>query len=197
MGGLLMLLIEVFLVWHPFHPEDHGYTQDVHGVLYSLTVLAYAPMFGVEWAACSAGRLATTTTAATGHIVNLCALFVKRCLKKELSATDRIKLVMGICVLVSNFLGAIVGALVFLMLPTGSHGALLPLGPTLAVLFWLHDHLAKPLSLVKKMQKLQAKLQSPDSEDDYDSDSDFEDEEDSDDHDGHEGGARECQHDSR
>jgi len=149
--GSLMLLIEIVLVASETSPnvDESGFVQDI---LYKLTIVAYAPMFGVEWAACAAGRLATNTAAASGHILAISTLSVKHCMK-GLSATETVKIQMGLGILAGNLLGAIVGALVFLLMPTGAHGALLPLGPVLAILFWLHDHLAKPLSWVKAVQR--------------------------------------------
>mmetsp|Transcript_135116 Transcript_135116/g.350083 ORF Transcript_135116/g.350083 Transcript_135116/m.350083 type:complete len:303 (-) Transcript_135116:130-1038(-) len=149
--GSLMLLIEIVLVASETSPnvDESGFVQDI---LYKLTIVAYAPMFGVEWAACAAGRLATNTAAASGHILAISTLSVKHCMK-GLSATETVKIQMGLGILAGNLLGAILGALVFLLMPTGAHGALLPLGPVLAILFWLHDHLAKPLSWVKAVQR--------------------------------------------
>eukprot|EP00443_Scrippsiella_acuminata_P047627 CAMPEP_0115290576 /NCGR_PEP_ID=MMETSP0270-20121206/64128_1 /TAXON_ID=71861 /ORGANISM="Scrippsiella trochoidea, Strain CCMP3099" /LENGTH=132 /DNA_ID=CAMNT_0002707855 /DNA_START=13 /DNA_END=408 /DNA_ORIENTATION=+ len=62
--GSLMLLIEIALVASQSSPKVNQ-SGFVKNCLYSLTIVAYAPMFGVEWAACAAGRLATNTAAAS------------------------------------------------------------------------------------------------------------------------------------
>eukprot|EP00443_Scrippsiella_acuminata_P092291 CAMPEP_0115402298 /NCGR_PEP_ID=MMETSP0271-20121206/16331_1 /TAXON_ID=71861 /ORGANISM="Scrippsiella trochoidea, Strain CCMP3099" /LENGTH=319 /DNA_ID=CAMNT_0002826239 /DNA_START=153 /DNA_END=1110 /DNA_ORIENTATION=+ len=149
--GSLMLLVEIALLASHSSAIDNQ-SGVVQNHLHSLTIVAYAPMFGFEWAACAAGRLATNTAAASGHILAISTLSVKRCMK-GLSAAETVKIQMGLCILAGNLLGAIVGALVFVLMPRGAPGALLPLGPLLAILFWLHDHLAKPLSLVKAVQR--------------------------------------------
>lgn len=145
--AFLMVTMELVLMWTPW---VRGYTM-----AYSLTVLAYAPMFGVMNAACTAGRLATTTTVATGHMVTVVSLAVKAlCLRQELSQAERGKCIQSVAIIGSTLAGVMLGVAVYLSRGKGSHGALIPVGPALAVLFWLHDHLAKPSSLVKKAQAL-------------------------------------------
>jgi len=150
--AFLMVAMELVLLLSPRVLHDFP-------IIYSLTVLAYAPMFGVMTAACMSGRLATTTTAATGHFVVLVSTMVKqRFLQEELNHSERAKRGMGVAILGSTLAGAMVGTLVYICTDDGSHGALVPVGPALAVLFWLHDHLARPSSLVKKVQALPGRM---------------------------------------
>jgi uncharacterized membrane protein YoaK (UPF0700 family) len=125
--------------------------------LYYASVLSVVPMFGVLNAACLAGKLATTTTLATGHLVTLSGAAAKVLQREPFSQLERVKLMMSVLVFASIFAGATAGASVYYLSDgvsgSGSHGALLPVGPLLALLFWLHDHLAKPQKLVKKMNR--------------------------------------------
>eukprot|EP00443_Scrippsiella_acuminata_P072318 CAMPEP_0115548200 /NCGR_PEP_ID=MMETSP0271-20121206/94042_1 /TAXON_ID=71861 /ORGANISM="Scrippsiella trochoidea, Strain CCMP3099" /LENGTH=229 /DNA_ID=CAMNT_0002981661 /DNA_START=207 /DNA_END=897 /DNA_ORIENTATION=+ len=68
---------------------------------------------------------------------------------------ERVKALMSVGILLCILLGTAVGSSVYSRYGhRGAHGALLPIGPLLALLFWLHDHLAKPQKLVKRMNKI-------------------------------------------
>eukprot|EP00443_Scrippsiella_acuminata_P009926 CAMPEP_0115307984 /NCGR_PEP_ID=MMETSP0270-20121206/73442_1 /TAXON_ID=71861 /ORGANISM="Scrippsiella trochoidea, Strain CCMP3099" /LENGTH=268 /DNA_ID=CAMNT_0002726483 /DNA_START=172 /DNA_END=978 /DNA_ORIENTATION=+ len=154
--GLMMLGAELVL--------KMGWTPQGNS-LYPLTIVAYAPMFGVLNAACAAGQLATPTTMTTGHLLTLAASGAKLCRRQKLTHVEKTKVMMSMLVSLSIFAGAVLGGFVYwVSSEAGTHGALLPVAPALALLFWLHDHLAKPRRLAKKLSKLRrAACKSPDS----------------------------------
>lgn len=143
--GLLMVCWEAVLMADITFPDDR---------LYAFVAMAYAPTFGLLNAACMAGKLATTTTLATGHLVALANVCAKLLQRQKLSDMEGGKVLMSVVIFMSLLLGAIVGSVMqYFCGGRGTHGALLPVGPVLSLLFWLHDHLAKPQMLVKKMNK--------------------------------------------
>mmetsp|Transcript_147984 Transcript_147984/g.368806 ORF Transcript_147984/g.368806 Transcript_147984/m.368806 type:complete len:315 (+) Transcript_147984:344-1288(+) len=143
--GPLFSVGEAFLMTGVYFPGSFSY---------ALVALTCAPMFGVLNAACTAGKLATTTTLATGHIVAFANAGAKLLQRQKPSAAEREKVLMSMVILTSLLAGAVAGSVVYCFSGDhGAHGALLPVGPLLALLFWLHDHLAKPQKLMKRVRK--------------------------------------------
>mmetsp|Transcript_1909 Transcript_1909/g.4876 ORF Transcript_1909/g.4876 Transcript_1909/m.4876 type:complete len:425 (-) Transcript_1909:397-1671(-) len=145
-AGSLMFLVEVSVKAKWLHI---GHT------LYPLTVVAYAPMFGVLASAGVAGRLATMTTGADPHIFVLANVVVKLLHKKRIRSAERVKAGMAIVIILSLLAGSISGFAIVQMESTQvlQDVALLPVGPVLAILFFLHDHLAKPQRGVENVKE--------------------------------------------
>eukprot|EP00429_Kryptoperidinium_foliaceum_P096262 CAMPEP_0176243886 /NCGR_PEP_ID=MMETSP0121_2-20121125/31150_1 /TAXON_ID=160619 /ORGANISM="Kryptoperidinium foliaceum, Strain CCMP 1326" /LENGTH=317 /DNA_ID=CAMNT_0017583483 /DNA_START=98 /DNA_END=1051 /DNA_ORIENTATION=+ len=122
---------------------------------YHVLVLGYTPLFGILSSATLNGRLGTTTTMATGHLLSLGNLLVKRVLDGPLSLADWRKTCMSMQILLWIILGATVGAEVQSRVAkdTRGHGALTWVAPAMLVLFFAHDHLSKPRSVVKALQR--------------------------------------------
>eukprot|EP00429_Kryptoperidinium_foliaceum_P039067 CAMPEP_0176171888 /NCGR_PEP_ID=MMETSP0120_2-20121206/88033_1 /TAXON_ID=160619 /ORGANISM="Kryptoperidinium foliaceum, Strain CCMP 1326" /LENGTH=241 /DNA_ID=CAMNT_0017509799 /DNA_START=297 /DNA_END=1019 /DNA_ORIENTATION=+ len=135
---------------------------------YHVLVLGYTPLFGILSSASLNGRLGTTTTMATGHILSLANAAVKRCLDGPLSFQDRRKTCMSLQILLWLAFGASVGAVVQARVAADlrAHGALVWVAPAMLVLFFAHDHLAKPRSAVKMIQNSYRKRQEANSSSD-------------------------------
>ena len=114
------------------------------------TVVGIAPMFGVVASACSTGRLGAHTTMVTGHILKLVGALAKMLFGKELAMKEKANMCMSVMVIAGTVAGACLGA--WAVQKFDYHLLLFPVPVLLTVLLWLHDHLAKPRTLIKKVQ---------------------------------------------
>jgi len=126
---------------------------------YSVLVLGYTPLFGILSSATLNGRLGTTTTMGTGHLLSLGNMLVKRVLDGPLSASDWRKTCMSSQILLWIIIGATVGAEVQSRIAKDdkAHGALFWVAPIMLLLFFAHDHLSKPRSVVKLLHSRRRK----------------------------------------
>ena len=132
--------------------EDRG--------LLKWTVVLVSPMFGVISAACSTGRMGTVTTMVTGHVITVNNLLGTLMFYKKLEEAELQKLFMSLMIIGGNLTGACLGS--WAAKRADTKVLLFPLPFLIYVLVWLHDHLARPRSLIKKMQK---KLRNEESQD--------------------------------
>ncbi|CAE7037163.1 unnamed protein product [Symbiodinium natans] len=124
------------------------------------TVVAIAPLFGVLASACSSGRLGTHTTMVTGHVLSLSNHVTTLLLKRSLPAQDRGKAVLSLCVILGTVLGALLGS--YFVHRYNVRYLLFPVPPLLYCLLWLHDHLAKPRAIIKKVRRhIKGRYQEP------------------------------------
>jgi len=68
----------------------------------------------------------------------------------SLAAQDTWKAIMAVMILVGTLAGAILGA--FMVAMVNLKVLLMPVPVVLYILLWMHDHLAKPRSIIKKVQ---------------------------------------------
>ena len=115
------------------------------------TVVCVSPLFGVVSAACSTGRMGTHTTMVTGHILTVTQLLARRLYGEDLGLENMRKLIMSLFVILATVFGACCGSLA--IMSTKSHILLFPIPLVTYALLWLHDHLARPRSFIKKVQK--------------------------------------------
>ncbi|CAK9024926.1 Uncharacterized protein SCF082_LOCUS16843 [Durusdinium trenchii] len=161
------------------------------------TVVFVAPLFGVVSAACSTGRMGIQTTMVTGHTLTVTQLLARLLFGETLTILDLRKLFMSIMVIAGTVSGACLGSLTLMSFrgfsERNANLLLFPVPVLLYTLLWLHDHLAKPRSLIKRVQKkLRSTAELPmyedskengvDSNDDED-DEDGDDEEEEEEHD--------------
>lgn len=122
------------------------------------TVVLVAPIFGVVAAACSNGRMGTHTTMVTGHILTLTQiagnLLMARFGYDPMKLhVDKRKSMMSIMVIAATIAGACLGSYALVKVEVCHDVLLFPVPLLLYGLLWLHDHLAKPRSLIKRVQK--------------------------------------------
>ncbi|CAE7628051.1 unnamed protein product [Symbiodinium sp. CCMP2592] len=114
------------------------------------TVAGVSHLFGVVASACSTGRMGTHTTMVTGHMLSLANHLSNLMLTGSLTAQDTWKAIMAVMILVGTLAGAILGA--FMVAMVNLKVLLMPVPVVLYILLWMHDHLAKPRSIIKKVQ---------------------------------------------
>jgi len=111
------------------------------------------PMFGMLMAACTSGKLGAPTNLITGHLVTVASLGTKAaCGVGGLTRGERHKVAMSSLVIAGTLLGAACGAAACYFTSEDAEGLLWPVPPGVALLLWCYDHLAKPRSLVRKVQ---------------------------------------------
>ncbi|CAL1153819.1 unnamed protein product [Cladocopium goreaui] len=121
------------------------------------TVVLVAPLFGIVAAACSNGRMGTHTTMVTGHILTLTQIVGNLVMARlgydpmKLNV-DKRKSMMSIMVIAGTIAGACLGSYALVIVEV-HHVLLFPVPLLIYALLWLHDHLAKPRSLIKRVQK--------------------------------------------
>ncbi|CAK9045465.1 Uncharacterized protein SCF082_LOCUS25705 [Durusdinium trenchii] len=139
--GLMMISEVLYLI------TDWQYHEQV----LRWTVVFVSPLFGVVSAACSTGRMGTHTTMVTGHILNVTQIVARRLYGEKITQDTWKKFTMSIMVIGGTVGGACIGSLA--LMSTKSHILLFPMPIVIYILLWLHDHLARPRSLIKKVQK--------------------------------------------
>ncbi|CAE7573520.1 unnamed protein product, partial [Symbiodinium pilosum] len=124
------------------------------------TVAGVALLFGVVASACSTGRLGTHTTMVTGHVLSL-ANFISSCIVNgSVKAEDGWKAAQSMLVVVGTLAGALFGGLLVKIVDV--YVLLIPVPIVLYILLWLHDHLAKPRSIIKNVQRrMRASAEAP------------------------------------
>jgi len=121
------------------------------------TVVLVAPLFGIVAAACSNGRMGTHTTMVTGHILTLTQIVGNLVMARlgydpmKLNV-DKRKSMMSIMVIAGTIAGACLGSYALVIVEV-HHVLLFPVPLLIYALLWLHDHLAKPRSLIERVQK--------------------------------------------
>jgi len=134
--AVLLVIAEVIELHMPSEPD--------------WTVAGVSHLFGVVASACSTGRMGTHTTMVTGHILSLANHLSNLMLTGSLAAQDTWKAIMAVMILVGTLAGAILGA--FMVAMVNLKVLLMPVPVVLYILLWMHDHLAKPRSIIKKVQ---------------------------------------------
>eukprot|EP00434_Breviolum_minutum_P022210 symbB.v1.2.019605.t1/scaffold1611.1/size109513/11 len=151
--ALLMLMAEVAYIVTE---------SSFHETYLRWTVVLVAPLFGVIAAACSTGRMGTHTTMVTGHILALMSIVANIVFLRKFSTAERRKSIMSVLVIAGTIAGACAGSFALVKVVV-HHVLLFPVPFVIYALLWLHDHLAKPRSLIKRAQ---SKLRQRNSGDD-------------------------------
>eukprot|EP00429_Kryptoperidinium_foliaceum_P120180 CAMPEP_0176296302 /NCGR_PEP_ID=MMETSP0121_2-20121125/58124_1 /TAXON_ID=160619 /ORGANISM="Kryptoperidinium foliaceum, Strain CCMP 1326" /LENGTH=296 /DNA_ID=CAMNT_0017637431 /DNA_START=87 /DNA_END=975 /DNA_ORIENTATION=+ len=125
--------------------------DEAYGGHYLLAGLT--PMFGLVMSACSSGSVGVPTTLVTGHITTLASLGTKAVMEGGLTGAEIRRAKLGVLVMACTLLGAGAGAALTYLAVGPAQGLLLPVAPTLALLLWIHDHMARPRSLIKSFHR--------------------------------------------
>ncbi|CAJ1390225.1 unnamed protein product [Effrenium voratum] len=142
--AMLMLMMEtVYLIVDSDRVFDEPYLR--------WSVVLVSPMFGVISAACSTGRMGTHTTMVTGHVLTISGLLGNLVFLRQLREPEIQKLIMSTMVIAGTIGGACLGG--WMVMTVSLHVLLFPVPIITYVLLWLHDHLCRPRSLIKKVQK--------------------------------------------
>eukprot|EP00439_Symbiodinium_sp_Y106_P065851 s302_g10.t1 len=141
--AIAMLIVEVvyFFTEGEWHQDTLKYG-----------VVAVSALFGVVASACSNGRMGIHTTMVTGHTLTLVGGLAKIILRVKLRNEERAKMLMSTMVIAGTIGGSCIGAWAVLTPKIDHHLLLFPIPVIMIVLMFLHDHLAKPRSLIKKVQ---------------------------------------------
>mmetsp|Transcript_15366 Transcript_15366/g.28982 ORF Transcript_15366/g.28982 Transcript_15366/m.28982 type:complete len:286 (+) Transcript_15366:44-901(+) len=115
------------------------------------SVVGVAQMFGVVASACFTGRMGTHTTMVTGHMLSMASYTSNLMVNRSLTTLECRKAFLSLMIIAGTLAGALFGA--FLLLMVKDNVLLFPVPVMLYCLLWLHDHLAKPRSIIKKVQK--------------------------------------------
>mmetsp|Transcript_38605 Transcript_38605/g.69101 ORF Transcript_38605/g.69101 Transcript_38605/m.69101 type:complete len:139 (-) Transcript_38605:66-482(-) len=107
-------------------------------------------LFGVVASSCVGGRTGTHTTMVSGHILTLGGLVANFSFNQYLSPEERGKMMLSFLVIAGTIAGAMFGA--WAVANCNEHILLFPVPVALVILLFLHDHLAKPRSFIKKVQ---------------------------------------------
>lgn len=146
--GFLGLVVEIWM-----HSVGH---ELLEFEVAKWAVLFYVPIFGVVNGASMDGRLGSATTMITGHVTKLGQALASWG-TQEYSYVEKCKLVMSFIIFAASIVGASLGVLVLRQSFFNTAGAFLPVLPTLIVLLFLHDHLARPRKRLQRFAKEAAK----------------------------------------